>query len=566
MTFSPRRDSEPQSGSFDRVPSNLDAETGLGQKKVEEATAFPRWLGSSRITVGLFLGLILVYVLQVSPAWDISSDAALYLCLARSLEAGEGYTYQDAPHAHAMPGLPLLLSGAMKLGWTESWQLKFVMLSIGLALCLSTWWLARLIADAATANLAVALIGLGEFNMRYSDRMLTEIPFTLLLVLVAICLTLAWRARQALSIWWASVAALIASGSFLFRANGLAIFPGLFAWLWITVPVSAGRWKRALLAGLFCVCAVAPAAWWALRCQRCTREYSSTYLGGIAKRTPLARAVALVPNAGRGGWQAAATSCGFSEDGVLSSFNWRWLMIGPCVLGMALGSWLLLRRRDWLLPVLVGAQIALVSAYVSSERASGLMGRYLGPVGPLACILVLVGFAHLLASGRRWLRYSLYLVLVAVLAARVGQAADDTFSEPGSAASRHRETDMNLGYYLRDQQRPLKVYYYFARNATWFSEGRHTICSLPRRLPDSAGAFPAFFCSRGGFDLLALRPEKNAQDAAVLAAAQRMAAWKAFELVEKRMPDKFGARIFLIRRDRGGLRAPRPAGAAGADE
>ena len=61
------------------------------------------------LTVGLAVAvsaLLLAYPLH----WRITPDSALYIGLAQSLSSGDGYRFNEAPHAHAFPGFPLLLA------------------------------------------------------------------------------------------------------------------------------------------------------------------------------------------------------------------------------------------------------------------------------------------------------------------------------------------------------------------------------------------------------------------------------------------------------------------------
>lgn len=61
--------------------------------------------------LGWGLGAALLALLLLYPFhWRVTPDSALYIGLAESLAAGEGYVFNGAPHTHAFPGYPLILT------------------------------------------------------------------------------------------------------------------------------------------------------------------------------------------------------------------------------------------------------------------------------------------------------------------------------------------------------------------------------------------------------------------------------------------------------------------------
>src|SRR5262245_6833511 len=71
--------------------------------------------------LALLLALAPLLYAAIRPVWTIDPDASLYVSLARSLAAGDGYTLDGVPHTKYPPGLPILLSGVVRVAGPEAY-------------------------------------------------------------------------------------------------------------------------------------------------------------------------------------------------------------------------------------------------------------------------------------------------------------------------------------------------------------------------------------------------------------------------------------------------------------
>src|SRR5262245_12327656 len=65
--------------------------------------------------IGLALALALSLTWSVHPWYDPTNDGSMYIATARSLAAGEGYSYLGEPFRIRPPGFPVLI--APLLAW-----------------------------------------------------------------------------------------------------------------------------------------------------------------------------------------------------------------------------------------------------------------------------------------------------------------------------------------------------------------------------------------------------------------------------------------------------------------
>lgn len=170
----------------------------------------------------LVAGLALLSAIR--PVWAIDPDAGLYVGLARSLAAGDGYALDGVPHTKYPPGLPFVLSLVVRVGGPEAYAGFHAVLVVAL---LASGVLAAAVATRLGAPppvaLAVALATLASqtlFDLSVT-YVRSEAPFLALSLAALACL---WRAQQpgARGWTWVAAAALVAAAT-LTRLAGITL-------------------------------------------------------------------------------------------------------------------------------------------------------------------------------------------------------------------------------------------------------------------------------------------------------------------------------------------------------
>lgn len=479
-------------------------------------------LASRHLTIAAGALVILAQVLVCSPVWRPHPDSALYMDLAAALANGEGYTYQGRPHAHGLPGLPVLLAGAMRLGLDRDWQINATMSFLFLVMCGAIWFLTHLLTGRAAANLALILVGLNPHLIFWSRFVLTEVPYILLMVTAAICLTLAWRSGR-LSLPLVLGGALAGAAAVLTRPNGVALLPAFVLWGLLTAPGSAGLRKRALLIGILCAAGLALSAWWVARSRAYGRAEASSYYA-IAGNKVGWKAANYPLRLGRMSLSAVKVIGGTEVDhgiGRIGSY-----ILGAIGLAAALGgAVLLLRRREVLLPALLAGHFLLLGLGEPKTR-------YLVSVLPLAVVTGLVAGVHFARrAGAIWKTAAAVVLAVFLVQTYVG-----ALEGVGAVVSPQDEDSTKkafkpylfLGEKLAERGEPVRVYTSAGRILHHYSGRLASTWALSENAP--ASAFPAEYARRGGADLLAFDPRFYPQDTAIEAEALRMEKEGAFRL------------------------------------
>ncbi|MBM3984533.1 MAG: hypothetical protein FJ296_02390, partial [Planctomycetes bacterium] len=132
----------------------------------------------------------------IRPVWTIDPDAGLYVGLARSLAAGQGYGLDGIPHTKYPPGLPALLSLGVRASGPEGYATFHGLLVVallaatGLAFVVSR----QLGAPPGVALAIAAATGLSQTFFDLSVQYVRTEPLFLALSLAA--LACAWRAQR----------------------------------------------------------------------------------------------------------------------------------------------------------------------------------------------------------------------------------------------------------------------------------------------------------------------------------------------------------------------------------
>ena len=214
-----------------------------------------------------------VHLVGVVPKWWPTEDSGLYLSLARSLAAGDGYQFNGQPSSAVSPGLPLILAGIMKLpgGIGQS----FVAANLLITACgLGVLWLAYLgvskLSDRRTALAVVIVTGFSYRFYQNSHRILSDMPAALA-VWAMLYASLRYQTGRTP---WVALAAIMSAAAIVIRLPS-ALVIGPFAAGILLDRSSATRRGRRLLAAL-AILAAAVIAWRAW----------ITIAGGIAPGTP----------------------------------------------------------------------------------------------------------------------------------------------------------------------------------------------------------------------------------------------------------------------------------------
>ncbi|MEN6600806.1 MAG: glycosyltransferase family 39 protein [Bryobacteraceae bacterium] len=166
-------------------------------------------------------------------------DDSIYFVSAKSLADGQGYRILSLPgepfQTKYPPLLPLVLAGVWKLNPEFPANLKLAALVSWLALPLLLLLCLRLYRDYGftekEAWAVVALLAVNPYLLVYSSTILSELPFTCLLIL---CLLLCRRAAvESAPLWWAVLAGVTGGLSFLTRTTGMLLLAsGAAYFLW----------------------------------------------------------------------------------------------------------------------------------------------------------------------------------------------------------------------------------------------------------------------------------------------------------------------------------------------
>ncbi|MFQ5677960.1 MAG: hypothetical protein ACE5HP_00700 [Gemmatimonadota bacterium] len=228
----------------------------------------------------LVVGHVALGLLLYEPTLFPGGDNAGYMILGESLRSGAGYRDLYLPgeplHAKYPPLYPLLLAGAGWIGGVQLFKLlslAFTAAGVGLAAHLGR----RLVSPAAGLATAGAL-ALNPVLLEYSHYVLSEAPFTFL-VLLTLLLSTSPRARTRA----AGMAA--AAAAFLVRTAGLPLLLVVAAG-----ALSRGERRRAISAlGL----GLGVGGGWAIY-QRLAAPGSPGYLGELILRNPYTPALGRV--------------------------------------------------------------------------------------------------------------------------------------------------------------------------------------------------------------------------------------------------------------------------------
>ncbi|NNM84402.1 MAG: phospholipid carrier-dependent glycosyltransferase [Phycisphaerales bacterium] len=161
-------------------------------------------------------------------------DSYDYSALAHAIAAGRRYEVHNL-FASRLPGYPVLLAGIYLVSDFSRWAVMVFQAACGSATVLVTYFVARRLMPRS-ALLAAAIAALDPLSIAFSAALLTEIPFTLLLMLAVLLLL---RLLEDASRWldWLLLGLCWAAATYVRGEVVLCLLP-LVAWLWWHQPDS----------------------------------------------------------------------------------------------------------------------------------------------------------------------------------------------------------------------------------------------------------------------------------------------------------------------------------------
>lgn len=368
------------------------------------------------LSIGLAALHLVLGLLVFEPTLFPGGDNAAYLILGDALRSGEGYRdlyLPDTPlHTRYPPLLPALLAG---LGWIGGVGVaKVTMLLLTATTVWVTAHLGRRWVGAGAGITAAALLAVNPTLLEYGHYILSEAPFTLLVV-VALLLSLRPDGKSA------AFAMLAAIAAFATRTAGMTVLAALpLAWL------LEGRHRRAAWSGAAAVGALGS---WALY-QRLVAADQPGYMAELLlvdPYTPAAGTVGvaeLFARAAGNSWAYISRVLPetFLGSGTGTGSGALAAAIGVVIAAAALTGWANRSRRQIRAPeVLAVLYAGLIAAWPSvwTDR------RFLLPLVPVLLLLALAALRQLPPVPRRWAVWVAPAIIVLLGVSWVGRVAPD---------------------------------------------------------------------------------------------------------------------------------------------
>ncbi|HEX2204845.1 MAG TPA: hypothetical protein VHG91_16165, partial [Longimicrobium sp.] len=353
---------------------------------------------------------LVLALLAFQPAPHAGGDNAVYLSLARSLAAGEGY--RDAwdpampPHAQFPPGYPALLAAALRLGVAPWAGIKGVTVALSVAgVVLTFFWIRR--RRRPDLALGVALLAaLSPGVVALSHWELSDVPFWALTTAAL----LAWERLPRRRNGRLAAGALLAAAAYLVRSAGLPLMVAAAAWL-----LFRRRWAQLGLYAL--VVLPAAAAWWLWA--RGRGEYDD-FLRLADPYNPSAGTIGTLGLIGRAGENLRLYAGEHLPVLLTGSAGPLAILIAVCVIALALYGWLRRARRPGVAEVFLPLYVGMLLLWTPAWSGD----RLLLPVFPAVLMYAGDGLARLARLARMPHRaLSMSAVAVLALAALPGLAA-----------------------------------------------------------------------------------------------------------------------------------------------
>src|SRR6185436_16733794 len=224
--------------------------------------------GRARARTAAWIGLALVLALSlfasVHPWYDPTNDGSMYIATARSLAAGEGYSYLGEPFRIRPPGFPVLIAPILAWRGTDFHALNLYVSLWGALGVLAFHFLLRERLGLVLSVLVPLVLWFDPGVQRLCNQVMSDVPgWTLLVGCFLLARRLDWRGSVARAL---VLGAAIGLATYV-RSGNLLIVPALLAED-LLARRSAERvpWReRALRAGALVLGAALVLLPWALR-------------------------------------------------------------------------------------------------------------------------------------------------------------------------------------------------------------------------------------------------------------------------------------------------------------
>ncbi len=141
------------------------------------------WSPADRAALALLVvGAAVSLVWLVHPWFDVRNDASLYILGARSMLAGDGFTYLGQPIALHPPGFPMLLMPVLYLVGTSFETLNLYVSLYGILGVALLYVYARPRLGLGPAFAIAAAVWLNPFFQRLSNQLMSDVPATAFLL------------------------------------------------------------------------------------------------------------------------------------------------------------------------------------------------------------------------------------------------------------------------------------------------------------------------------------------------------------------------------------------------
>ncbi len=208
-----------------KIPAQKETTAQGGFDLSEWAAKHSRWL-----LVSILALFILISLLMFDPKPFVGGDNAAYVSLSKSLAQGQGlseiWTPEGKAHTQYPFGFPLLLTPASLLKMPYAWYKLIPWLS-GLLSLLAFWLLIK--EDKKALYIApVWLLAINPYFLEYTHWVLSELPFTLFVLLTFLTLK-KWEKRGG-PLWLSGVILSAVFANYI-RSAGIALYLGIFIYL-----------------------------------------------------------------------------------------------------------------------------------------------------------------------------------------------------------------------------------------------------------------------------------------------------------------------------------------------
>jgi len=223
---------------------------------------------AERFCVALWVvGIFASVPFLLHPWYGFHQDTSTYIITARSLVAGEGYSYLGAPFALRPPGLSLLIAPLIAAFGTNFQILNLAILLCGALGAIALYAYARPRLGVVLALAVATALWLAPGYQALATRVLSDVPG---LTLVLACLLLERRAARQRGHGWDLVVGVAIGLSAYMRVSAILLVPAIAlarGCAYLASPAAERPALRGVLAGIAIVglAAVVVQAPWAIR-------------------------------------------------------------------------------------------------------------------------------------------------------------------------------------------------------------------------------------------------------------------------------------------------------------